>query len=791
MNQYAPPNDFSNDPSPDDNPWESDPLAPSAERDETVPDPFGALLDCMLEEALGGARPADLRTSHAMLTQSARDGLSMTGLFSPDELNAVVDAARRDMVESASATTASRLASPPQSSYESANERSASRSDRDRWVYLAVAASAVGTLLAVSWFQRGSELPLADSNRASRPETAEPSLSGSPVPSSTGSTAARKSLPSDDLASPAFAASQQDPSHPNREGNPAPSDSAPDRPDSFQSQIASAAKGTEARSNRNNPTITSSASMAMGSEGDREITTVIDQQFKHLWNRLGVDAQPSSDQERIENRLAMILVGRLPTSAERSQMRTPPNAISESIAGTARQWIASPEFDRHWSRLLTEYYLDGTPSTESEQTSRVAFQTWLEESIRSQAPLGSIEKALVSADVEPSSASPEAYWLQHWMSRRSVADNALLDVQQATAVGLTANQVGSLDSLALQTLRLSGRNEAACVRCHADGSKAEPIPMAFLAASQKSEAPSPIDAAFFASVASAYTQLVGARKAELYQADNDDLVRVAVPLLPDGSKLSGGPDRREALSEWFENTAAPRGPMVDFVWSQLLGQPLLPNVGLSDSEGLDERRDLLHFLANKAQQERHGLKKLVYWIAVSSPVFMREPLLDPNQYLKMDAATLARYESEKQTFARYAGTGRWIGTTQPIETLVEWVRPMVDSSVDRALLAQPRAGALTTDESTRMTAAPWSQWSPARLSFEMSSQATFTSMSSVSQKLATSGLSAEQLVDHAFLISHARLPLESERQRIVDLVSEEEIDRSKTMLRLLNALQWY
>ena len=90
-----------------------------------------------------------------------------------------------------------------------------------------------------------------------------------------------------------------------------------------------------------------------------------------------------------------------------------------------------------------------------------------------------------------------------------------------------------------------------------------------------------------------------------------------------------------------------------------------------------------------------------------------------------------------------------------------------------------------------MTATPWSQWSPARLSFEMSSQATFTSMSAVSQKLAASGLSPEHLVDHAFLISHSRLPLESERQRIVDLVSEEENDRSKTMLRLLNALQWY
>jgi hypothetical protein len=211
---------------------------------------------------------------------------------------------------------------------------------------------------------------------------------------------------------------------------------------------------------------------------------------------------------------------------------------------------------------------------------------------------------------------------------------------------------------------------------------------------------------------------------------------------------------------------------------------------LESDEGLEERRDLLQFLATKAQQGQHGLKPIVYWIAMSAPTAMREPLNDPIQFLKMDAPTLARYESEKRVFARYAGLAQRLEPGRPVAMLSQWIQPDGTSDFDRTLLAQP-SNPRATNPSTASSATPWSQWSPARLAFEMSSAAPEGSLAKLSQQLASSSLSNDQIVEHAFLVSQSRLPQAWERSAIGPALDGAPEERSRSVLRLLTAMQWY
>jgi hypothetical protein len=759
---------------------------------------FEVYLDALLAESLSRVQATDIRSNHASLVHAARSGIPSTGLFSPEELDAATQSAQRDIDLLPIAVPPIHISSIPGS------RPTVSPSEHGRWAYLAIAASIIGTLLTISWFQRNpGNVELA---------SGEPKNGmGSPAHAGRDNQPASTAQSNNVQASTAQPNRITQPSNENLASNASVSNApaaqiAPSStaiPPSIDSGTAPQriARNEGTKGTTLEPKLPVSPQLVLGTNLDREITSVIDQQFEHLWKRLGIEALPSTDQERLENRLAMILVGRLPTNSERESIRQSSQDDHRGLSNIAKQWIESDEFDRHWGSLLTTYYLGGLPPSESESEARQAFQSWVEQSVRSNLSLGNIEREIIVASVPATkpvdgivtNPSPAAHWMNHWIARRPAQTQTILASSSATPVGLSADQVSALDGLTLQTLRLAGRSDAACVRCHNDEGNARPIDPNRLASLQSLPPATATDPKLYASVASAFMRSVGSSKDDLYFTDAEQRMTVANHLLPDGKRLVSSDNAQTQLGDWFANSEIPRSAMVDFVWSQLLGQPLLPSAGLSAGEGLDERRDLVQFLAQKSQEHGQGLKPLVYWIAMSSPLFMREPLNDPNQYLKMDASTLARYENEKKTFARYAGVAPRREGRQPLEMLSDWIRPTSGSRIENPLLAQPsngvnpsgRIGATTTEVT------PWSQWSPARLAFEMSTQAPLVSLASLSEQLAASPLTDDQIIEHAFLIDQSRLPQAWEHQRIAEVFDPSEADRAKSTLRLLSALHWY
>jgi|GEM_PF-2544529 len=779
-----------------------------AGRDASASDPplsedlrpaFEVYLDALLAESLSRVQATDIRSNHASLVHAARSGIPSTGLFSPDELDAATQSAQRDIDRLPIAVPPVHISSIPGS------RTTAAPSEHGRWAYLAIAASIIGTLLTISWFQRNpGNVELASSE--SKNEMSSPAESGRDNQSASTSqsnnaqavTAESNRITqrsNENLASntPVRNAPASEIA-PSSTANPPSITTAETAP-----QRIARNEGTERPTL--DPKLPVSPPLVLGTNLDREVTSVIDQQFEHLWKRLGIEAQPSTDAERLENRLAMILVGRLPTNAERESIRRSSQEEHRGLSNIAKQWIESDEFDRHWGSLLTTYYLGGLPPSESESEARQAFQSWVEQSVRSNLSLGNIEREIIVASVPATkpvdgiftNPSPAAHWRNHWIARRPAQTQTILANSSATPVGLSADQVSALDGLTLQTLRLAGRSDAACVRCHTEKGNARPIDPNRLASLQSLPPATATDPKLYASVASAFMRSVGSSKDDLYFTDTEQRMTMATHLLPDGKRLVNGDNAQTQLGDWFANSATPRSAMVDFVWSQLLGQPLLPSAGLSATEGLDERRDLVQFLAQKSQEHGQGLKPLVYWIAMSSPLFMREPLNDPNQYLKMDASTLARYENEKKTFARYAGVAPRREGRQPLEMLADWIRPTSGSRIENPLLAQPSNGVNPSGRigATMTDVTPWSQWSPARLAFEMSTQAPLVSLVSLSEQLAASPLTDDQIIEHAFLIDQSRLPQAWEHQRIAEVFDPSESDRAKSTLRLLSALHWY
>lgn len=774
-----------------------DTLPPHGDTDALDPrEPYEISLDSMLSESLGNVAPPDFSQHHAAITEAAMRGHAWTGRFSPEELDWAVDAADVDQAaaEALVSTALSRSRNEPlQASRREANHAA----ERARWMYLALAASIVGTLLAISWFQRpagqaniaSSKAPATPENdprtmpKVQRPGTAEEQLANASSPSS------QRPRPSE--ASPieprSIAANATPPAANTPEANQLPS--------ALQNGSALAV-ASPSQSTSSQPSI-ATARLALGSDADREVTSVIDQQFAHLWERIGVDAQPSTDRERLENRLAMMLLGRLPTASERQSIRqkSSDSAEENGLPAMARRWIESEEFDRYWAGLLADHYLGRLPATEAEAPARLAYQAWLEKSIRSNRALGEIERQMIVAPAPAASdastpASPESHWLAHWMARRAEGATSLVSASGALPSGWSEAQSAALDSISLQTARWAGRSDAACLRCHHVDGEAAPIAIPQLAASAPKDAGSVPTRDLFASIAAAMATGIRNGKPELYVNDGDQRMVLVTPTLPDGKRLPNGTDPRTALGDWFAQTAAPRAAVIDFAWSQLLGQPLVPGAGLESDEGLEERRDLLQFLATKAQQRQHGLKPIVYWIAMSAPTAMREPLNDPIQFLKMDAPTLARYESEKRVFARYSGLAQRLEPGRPVAMLSQWIQPDETSDVDRTLLAQP-SNPRAANPSTANPATPWSQWSPARLAFEMSSAAPEGSLAKLSQQLASSSLSNDQIVEHAFLVSQSRLPQAWERSAIGPALDGAPEERSRTVLRLLTAMQWY
>lgn len=825
-------------PDENENAFPTQPIEPAAER----------VLDAFLFEMLRGDRLGDSQVQAKKIVdriEGDRCGAdAIHGFFTVEELDMAAQAAQRDLsqrdrglrdskrmerapsfvvappiqvaadspltrAEGVAASGGLSNAPTAVAPTSSANE---GRGDLGRWVFLAVAASLVGTLLGISWWQRSEEQKfardsvIAPSAVTSNPNAGEtqaekvvvnaPDLDrvGGTGLSPYGVSTAPGVVPSNVAVGSSDRPRSQNELRERMQSTDSPSDNnrnkeivvANDRPNDPNREVAA----------KDEPSTSVIASMApgdktvtLGATEDIETIGVIDDQFQHLWKRLDIETRVVTDREQLEDRIGMIVIGRAPTSAERESVRKSAKNARDAIEQLASKWIASDEFDQYWADSLARYYV-GVNTKSTEEPNRQAFVVWLRQAIHRNEPIGTIERSMVTADPKNMSSSPEAYWIKHWLESGTGGEHLLLDSGSRKAVGLNRNQLGALESLATQSFKLAGKSTAVCSHCHAENLKSESERVGW------SENLSQVDggqaSGLFAGLAAVWSTVAGASKPDFFLADSEDRLALVAPVFPDGKRVISKHDRREALGEWFEGAISARQSLVDTVWAQSFGQPLVSPLGLTDDEGADERRDLLQFLGSRLQRDSVGLRRLVYWIAMSAPASVTESSLDGEDYLMLDSATLAKKRRSGQLFATYSGGVKRATAANELATLVKYFGPDFATTVDRTALAQPAvvapsnaAGkqAPTTDELDR--------WPVQRVAYELENEIPYAKAEGLAKQLAESGLPWEQIVDHAFMIVQSRWPRADERKQTQDLLDWSSGDLAKATLRLVNAINRY
>lgn len=515
----------------------------------------------------------------------------------------------------------------------------------------------------------------------------------------------------------------------------------------------------------------------------QHVVTVIDLQLQHLWSQRDLVPGKIADLRTIEDRLARVLVGRLPTDAERewSRKASAGGKTLQAARALARRWIESEEFDRHWANALSDFYLDRSLPI-NDQDSLARFRGWIQDSLAQNQPLGTVERALIISDAR--GQEPSAFWIRRWMEAgKSAPENGLL-----APVGLPVDGAkeswSALETIALQVGRLSRERIV----------------------SRDSIAAESISPDNLRGIAAAMVASLSSDTLEMMVSDAEGKLSVQAPTLPDGSPIAKGTNPRQAMGTWLESNACAREPMIDFAWAQLFGQPLLPKLGLSTEEGSEERKDLLEFLAIQAQQERVSLKQLVLWMTMASPLYFEGANVTEQDVIQRDASTLSDLRRQVRLFAKYDGSAEFtdapladarVPEATPDRTgslagpvawgpLLTWARPKPSDT--SGVLAQPTPQPSSSSPQGSNTPSPMA-WSQGQIRYEWSSLRPYNHVIDASLELADSTMDWEKVIDRAYLAMMSRYPTPKEREQTRALLNLFDGDRRKACSVLLNALQ--
>jgi len=694
-------------------------------------------VDSLLRELLGGDAPPNLVPKLDAVNNSVNNQRSGPSLFTHDELVAAVNRAREDV------RTRSRAEG------RESTDRIGNTSWYSRVGALALAASVVGLLAVYPLWRSGEGKKNPTQPKIGR--TFPPMGSGSDEPFKDG-TASKiaeskpvkpsgtdPQLPANDPSAATASNQASKPVDTELVGNPKP-----------ETSIAEIAQAKELRSPKN-------------ILPDSQVVSVIDRQLEYLWKRLEIEPNKASDRHALEDRLAEVLIGRLPTNAEREWGRKA-GAGGQAFASSkalASRWIASEEFDRHWARALRDYYLDRSVTVD-DSAAIPAFDGWLQESIEKNRTLGWIEGRLIASDPNGSEAS--SLWLRRWIAAGKRSTRAVLESNSISMAGRGLDQSHALESLALQGSRLSGAP-------------------AFSPAAIASES---LPSDLLLGTAAAFASVFPSDKPGLFVSDAAGKVTLVAPTFPDGKPIAAGSDPRGSLAQWFEESEQARKPLVDFLWSRLVGQPLVPRIGLTDAEGFEERTDLLDFLATQAQSQGASLRQIVGWIALSAPLYFEADAMDAQRFLALDPSSVAGSQLRTRLFAKYSRSTASATTAERLSLLSQWLA--LPDRGPPSVLAQPSTGPIVNRPENTSSNPTSIAWAPERIRFEISNVQPYDRVGVVSAELADSPLAWEVVVDRAFLTCLSRFPSAEERTQAVALLDGANGDRRLASARLLNAL---
>ena len=541
-----------------------------------------------------------------------------------------------------------------------------------------------------------------------------------------------------------------------------------------------------------------------GSLQDKDMVAIIDGQLKHLWERLGIEPMNDIKTEAWLERSTETIVGRLPTAAEKEAFRI--SKGSKKNLEFVDRLISSDEFSRKWSFVLANHYLGRSSSGLDSKQSTVAekvFVSWLSQSLSKHTFTGELEREMmtgprdeIASDVTSESGGalirtdPASYLLTEWFAQ---SDKEKHDLEN-TSGGVSKRQKDkSFVSASRQLMRIVGNNATVCSQCHEGDSHSNGIE-SFLASTVSNRGTEP-----FWSVSANLTPFSIERRGQagsflkvgkyddLFVEDMEGRMKVIQPLI---ATRDTGKAFTQALGDWLSSSVEARKSLVDSIWNEVFGQPLVPMLGLTDKEGLPERVQLRDLLAKQMQQDQTDLGTVVRWLVLSNAFRAETPKVDTPWYLKATESQLADVQNQLKLFAassisKAEAIAPGQDNTTSLALLAGWVEANRMDELNNNALAQPSISLpAANQESIKKNKLVFSE---AQIRFFMSSKEPYDQVALFAERIGQSSMNFPKMVDHAFLATQSRFPTVDERELATKVYEISNRNAVNALTMLVNA----
>jgi hypothetical protein len=523
----------------------------------------------------------------------------------------------------------------------------------------------------------------------------------------------------------------------------------------------------------------------LGGKLDREVVAVIDSQFQQIWKQLGLLDENTKDKPLSSDRVARLVLRRVPTSSELEAIRRQKLPEELETAKMVQTWMASEEFDRVWADRLANFYLGGRVA---QGDAVVVFRNWLESQIRQNVSIQRIQRQVLLGLWQ---ADHPSYFLrQHWSELASESKPS-----NATWVGFNEADTRRLSGLSQLFLKATGNSAIACTQCH--GTDTQP-PSNWL-----SDRLSPVvvtpgaKPVVFDSIAALMVESAQPGRNELFAREQDDRVSKIAARMPDGKRIGAEVSTQDAVGLWVDQGSRSQSGLLKSLWKDFFGQDIESEFGIDAGVATQERRDLVEYLGKQTRDQQASVRQIVYWMLMSEPARQTQEQLSYAQYLALDSQKLHDYSVRREVLKSLSidTSGSGVPTNSTFGAYVDRIFPEQPDWLERSLLAQASSQKGTASQSFNLPGSGLSSdaeasWDQTLLRAELRYRAAGQQAQQWAKLLADSKLSESQIVQHAYLISKQRFATDTELKAWSDS-SWIESQRSMAILRLLAGVDSY
>jgi len=382
------------------------------------------------------------------------------------------------------------------------------------------------------------------------------------------------------------------------------------------------------------------------------VVQVIDQQLEHLWEVAAIKPADRVDTRQWTDRVRQWL-----GVSDSTTLPDPPRNL-DSVAQRWR-WLESlpvdiDRFADRWSTRLSRKWQIGAAPQE-DQSSSDAFRQWIARQLIADQSILEIQRRILSIEEGEDGAQPIA------------------------ALWIPANQDSKaiLEKTCQEFLGMS----VGCSRCHDQSGFSQANYWSLVA----------VQSTLSVEKAAGEKQQPAWRiipaKSSFYERP-DGTVAQANATLPGEVSASDWSD----LSDWMLRHPNRPKDMVNWVWQEAFGEPLVPSDFIEESVEGNARRELLDFLATQWTAHGESLPVLVGWISASAPwLLAEEPMLPSSRLLEPKDQKHDRL-TRRRLFASWSPVHQEADSI-PMAQLDRWIDHAAGNSssdlASRQRLAQP------------------------------------------------------------------------------------------------------